>query len=284
MQRVRVAGGVLAADQWRALGKIAANFAHETPLHLTTRQDIELHNLTAGKVPPAQEALAAVGLTGLGAGGDSLRNITVCPCSGILSNSVGLHPLARLIYDNLQGDEGILALPRKFKISLSCCLGCGQPWINDLGFVVRRQDSQYGFQLIGAGSLGRAPATGIVLFDWLPPEDVVLNSELVSQRAVERSEVQVGEFTEPVFRAYWEIDRPDDLETKLFAAWRPEELKSRLWMLGGGMGLLTLLFGSLACYFRIDDATHGKYRNKLRVGTGALWAVIAAGSAFLLVA
>ncbi len=120
--------------------------------------------------------------------------------------------------------------------------------------------------------------------NWLPPEELVLGAGVVTQRAIERRELKVGDFTEPLFQAYWEVSQPDDLESRLFAAWRPEALRHRLVLLGGGVGLLTLLFGSLAGYFRLDDATQGKYRNKLRVGTGALWALVAAGSALLLVA
>jgi len=173
MQRGSVLGGAPAPDQWRALGRIARQLTPAAPLHLTTRQDMELHDLSAENVPLAQQGMAEVGLTGLAAGGDSLRNVTVCPCSGILSGSVDLHPLARLIRRTLEIEEGIFALPRKFKISLSCCQACGQPWINDLGFVVRRKKGQYGFRLIGAGSLGSRPAAGIVLFDWLAAGDVL---------------------------------------------------------------------------------------------------------------
>ena len=83
-----------------------------------------------------------------------------------------LHPLARQVRQTLEAEEGILSLPGKFKISFSCSHACGSPWINDLGFVVRRRKGQYGFRLIGAGSLGAKPGTGIILFDWLLPEDV----------------------------------------------------------------------------------------------------------------
>ncbi|MEZ6054063.1 MAG: hypothetical protein R3C02_22145 [Planctomycetaceae bacterium] len=116
----------------------------------------------------------------------------------------------------------------------------------------------------------------------MPPE-VVLDSGVVLERAIEQTKLAVGEFEEPVFTAYWHITEPENLDSQLFAAWRPEALKSRLWLFGGGMGLLTLLFGSMATYFRVDEATHGKYRNKLRVGTGALWALIAGGSALMFV-
>ena len=173
MQRVKILGGVLTGDQWRTLGQIASELTPTTPLHLTTRQNIELHDITDERVPAVQRALAGANLTDIGACGDTPRNITVCPCSGTARGAVDLFPLAREIRRTLEATEGIFALPRKFKISFSCCRACGQPWINDLGFVVRRKKGQYGFRLIGAGSLGHRPATGIVLFDWLSAVDVL---------------------------------------------------------------------------------------------------------------
>ncbi len=174
MQRIMIPGGVLTSQQWHALAQIARELTARTPLHLTTRQDIELHDLKAEHVPLAQKMIAEAGLTCLGAGGDSLRNITVCPCSGLLHGSVDLHPLAAQVLHSLQNEQqAIFALPRKFKISFSCSDACGSPWINDLGFVARRRNNQYGFRLIGAGSLGASPRTGIVLFDWLPAEDAI---------------------------------------------------------------------------------------------------------------
>ena len=173
MQRVKIPGGLLTAPQWRILGQIVKELTPDSPLHLTTRQDIELHDLKGDQVGPAQQMLATGALNCVGAGGDSLRNVMVCPCSGLLRGAVDLHPLAREIQRTVQAEEGIFSLPRKFKISLSCCRACGEPWINDLGFVIRRKDGAYGFVVIGAGSLGSKPATGIVLFDWLAAADVL---------------------------------------------------------------------------------------------------------------
>jgi len=174
MQRIKILGGVLTAGQWRELARIVRKFTPQTPLHLTTRQDIELHNISEVKVPLVQQALAEVGLTGWGACGDTLRNITVCPCSGLVKNSVDLYSLAALIQQELEGWSDIYALPRKFKISLSCEDDQeGQPWINDLGFIARKSSDQWGFKVIAGGSLGPIPATGIVLFDWLNANDVL---------------------------------------------------------------------------------------------------------------
>ncbi len=173
MQRVKILGGSLTEAQWRGLAQIARELTPGAPLHLTTRQDVELHDVTAEAVPAAQAAMAAVGLTGAGACGDTLRNVTICPCSGVVSGSLDLAPLAWQIRHMLEAVDGIDALPRKFKIALSCGPTCNQPWINDLGLIATRRDGRRGFRVIGAGSLGPRPATGVELWDWLDAGDVL---------------------------------------------------------------------------------------------------------------
>jgi sulfite reductase beta subunit-like hemoprotein len=65
----------------------------------------------------------------------------------------------------------ITTLPRKFKISFSGCQkACAMPFINDLGFVAQQNGA---FTVIGAGSLGPKPATGIELYKDLPISDIV---------------------------------------------------------------------------------------------------------------
>jgi len=174
MQRVKITGGRVTAPQWRALAAIARGFTPRTPLHLTTRQDLEFHDLSAGQVPPLQRALEEVQMTGLGACGDTIRNVTVCPCSGVAAGKPELEGLALEIRKLLENAEGAFALPRKFKVSLSACQqACGQPWINDLGLVYQAPNGRHGFAVIAGGSLGPRPATGIMIADFLAPEDVL---------------------------------------------------------------------------------------------------------------
>jgi len=174
MQRVKILGGVLESKQWRGLAEIARQYTNTQRFHLTTRQDIEIHDLRAEQIPSVQCALADLQLTSVGACGDTLRNITVCPCSGVLAGTVDLLDLAWAIRRNLEGMNEIYALPRKFKLSLSCgredC--SNQPWINDLSFVAERRYGIWGFKVIGAGSLGARAKTAIKLFDWIPVEVV----------------------------------------------------------------------------------------------------------------
>ena len=174
MQRVRTPGGRLTAAQWWKLVEIIRNFTPTEPLHLTTRQDLEIHGLTPAAVPQVHSALAETGLTGWGTGGDTIRNVTVCPCSGVVPGAPDLLPLAQRITELLQSQQGAFALPRKLKISLSACReGCAQPWINDLGFVTVRHHEGWKFQAVLAGSLGAKPATGIVYGRLLEANEVL---------------------------------------------------------------------------------------------------------------
>jgi sulfite reductase (ferredoxin) len=173
MHRIKVPGGILNAGQWRALAAIAREFTPNAPLHLTTRQDIELHDLSESQIGPVQQRLAGAGLTSLGSGGDGLRNITICPCAGVIGGRPALLGLAQTLQVALEAQEGAFALPRKFKISLSCSDSCGQPWINDLGLVAKTADGQWGFSVVIAGSLGPNPATGISFADFVPVGDVL---------------------------------------------------------------------------------------------------------------
>ena len=173
MQRLKIPGGRLTARQWLALADIAGQQTPTTPMHLTTRQDLEFHNLTGEQVPIVQQRLADAGITSLGACGDTLRNVTVCPCAGARAGTIDLMPLAAAIRQTLEGADGIYDLPRKFKIALSCGPDCGQPWINDLGFVARHDDNGWAFKAVGAGSLGAKPGAGLLVFERLDPDDVL---------------------------------------------------------------------------------------------------------------
>ena len=174
MQRLKLVGGRLSGAQWRALADIARQFTPAEPLHLTTRQDVEIHGLSAETVPLAQAALAAAGMTGLGACGDTPRNVTVCPESGVRAGAADLHDLARRIREMLEATPGVWSLPRKFKISLSACpRACAQPWINDLGLILTQREGRRGFRAIVGGSLGAKPGTGMELLDFVPPGEVL---------------------------------------------------------------------------------------------------------------
>ena len=171
MQRIPVCAGRITPEQLESVARLAEQFTHNTPLHLTTRQDIELHNVPADAVNTIQEALYQLGLMTFGAGGDNIRNITVCPCCRFNPQAYDIQPLAEQIKEFLHDSPLLNNMPRKFKITLaSCQQPQSKPFVNDLSFIATSQTT---VRVVGAGSLGPYPQTGIVLFDSLPVEDAL---------------------------------------------------------------------------------------------------------------
>ena len=78
MLRLKLPGGALSTAQATTVAALAAQFSNGH-LSLTTRQDIELHQLTLADLPTVFAELAAVGLRTLGACGDQVRNVVACP-------------------------------------------------------------------------------------------------------------------------------------------------------------------------------------------------------------
>jgi sulfite reductase (ferredoxin) len=171
MQRIRIPGGRISWPQWRKIAELAAQYTPGAPLHLTTRQDIELHDVTGSSISVIHEGLAEVALTTFGAGGDSVRNLTVCAGCDLCRDAFDLLPLARLVQSHLEQQPVILNLGRKFKISFSGCeQACARPWVSDLGFIAQ---SNRLFTIIGAGSLGAKPAPGIKFYKDFPAGDIL---------------------------------------------------------------------------------------------------------------
>jgi len=166
MQRIRIPGGRISWPQWRKIAELAVTYTPGVPLHLTTRQDIELHNVAHELIPAVHEGLAEVALTIFGAGGDSVRNVTVCAGCDLCQDAFDLLPLARFVQSYLELQPVIFNLGRKFKISFSGCEdACARPWVSDLGFIAQINGL---FTVIVAGSLGAKPALGIRFYEDFP--------------------------------------------------------------------------------------------------------------------
>ncbi|MFC1735566.1 hypothetical protein ACFL1X_05575 [Candidatus Hydrogenedentota bacterium] len=170
MQRLKIRGGRLTLTQWRTVAELAMRYTPEYPLHLTTRQDLEFHGVTAENIPALHQGLYEADITTVGACGDTLRNITLCPQCDRSCRRADLEPLAGVIEEAVQAIPWIYDLPRKFKMSFSgCANGCARPWVNDSGFVATGEGT---FRVMLAGSLGTKALTGILAYEELTADDV----------------------------------------------------------------------------------------------------------------
>src|SRR5690606_13783333 len=85
MQRIKIPMGALSADQLEVLSELAEEYSDQL-LHVTTRQDIQLHFVHIEDTPDLMRRLAAVGITTREACGNSVRNVTACPYAGVCND------------------------------------------------------------------------------------------------------------------------------------------------------------------------------------------------------
>lgn len=102
------------------------------------------------------------------------------------------------------------------------------------------------------------------------PLSLVEDTGIVARRCLVTESMQIGEFSEPIHRVYWELEYDPEVSHVLTASWREQVVERRLIWLGGGVGALTVLLGSLGVYSRLNEATGGRYRGRLRVAAGAV--------------
>src|SRR5690606_22939536 len=66
MVRLRIPGGVLNAEQWLAIDRVAGDYANHT-LRVTTRATFQLHGIIKSNMKPALQAINAAGLNTIAA-------------------------------------------------------------------------------------------------------------------------------------------------------------------------------------------------------------------------
>ena len=182
MLRVKIPSGILDAKQLRALAEIGDNCSNGRG-HLTTRQNVQFHFVKLQDVPAAMRLLAECGLTTREACGNTVRNVTSCPLSGICPNEAfDVAPYALGITRFLLRHPDFHDLPRKFKIAFSGCEddgNCAVAGIHDVGLIARVRDGQRGFKVLVGGGLGSLPTEAGVLSEFLPAEELLPTMEAV---------------------------------------------------------------------------------------------------------
>ncbi len=174
MFRIRITGGQLALSDARTISETAkANKVGY--IHLTTRQDIQFHDVQPDMIYPVVKSLTESGIPFKGGGGDTYRNTVACPHSGISSDSIfDVQPYAKAANDFLFDQKKAFQLPRKLKLGFSCCeKDSSMAVLQDMGFIAKSADGQKGFTVYAAGGMGRESMVGIKLFDFLPEKDLL---------------------------------------------------------------------------------------------------------------
>ncbi|HJX75957.1 MAG TPA: nitrite/sulfite reductase, partial [Gaiella sp.] len=162
MLRIKLPAGRVTPAQLRAVGKLS-NEHGKGAGELTTRQTIQLHNLTLASLPAVFAELDRVGLTTAGGCGDAVRNTTGCPLAGVTQHELfDVTPVLDEVTSFFYGNPDYSNLPRKHKISISACADrCNAPEINCIALVGCRRDApgggENGFGVLVGGGLSSVP-------------------------------------------------------------------------------------------------------------------------------
>lgn len=183
MQRIKIPFGALTAEQMEVFAACSEEYS-DAISHITTRQDIQLHFVHIEDVPDLMRRLAAVGITTREACGNSIRNITGCPLSGVCSDEgFDISPYAQAMMLFLLGHPDVQDFGRKFKPAFSGCEqhACGLTNIHDSGYIAKVQDGKRGFKLVVGGGLGAVPQDAKVLYEFCPEEEILPVTQAISR-------------------------------------------------------------------------------------------------------
>jgi sulfite reductase (ferredoxin) len=185
MQRIKIPFGSVTADQMKVIAELADDYS-DGVLHVTTRQDFQLHFVHIEDTPDLMRRLAAAGVTTREACGNTVRNVTACPLAGVCAGEAfDVTPHARALAYFLLGHPDAQDFGRKFKIAFSGCaeMPCGLASFHDLGFIARTRpkngELELGFELYAGGGLGSVPYPAKLFDPFLPERELLPTAQAV---------------------------------------------------------------------------------------------------------
>ncbi len=177
MQRIKIPGGYLTADQLTRLADTADRYASGF-IHFTTREDAQLYYLQLEEAPALLRDLTEAGITTREACGNTVRNITACYRAGVSHNEAfNVYPYAQALFSYFVRNKFNQNMGRKFKIAFEGCADDHSALaFHDLGFhaVARAEngETRRGFRVYVGGGLGSGPHVAHIYTDFLPVEEL----------------------------------------------------------------------------------------------------------------
>lgn len=174
MIRIKLPYGKVTSDQLFRICDVSDEYSTGR-LHITTRQDIQIHYVSLDRTPELWAELEKSDVTIREACGNTVRNVTASAEAGIDPNEpFDVSPYAHAAYKFFLRNPVCQEMGRKFKMSFS---GSDEDtalsYIHDLGFIAKIKDGKRGFKVLLGGGLGSQPRHGDVIYDFLEPEKLI---------------------------------------------------------------------------------------------------------------
>lgn len=184
MIRIKIPFGFLNAAKLRKIADVADKYS-DGKLHVTTRQDIQIHFVSLDHTPALWNELEEEEVTLREACGNTVRNITASPFAGIHPEEpFDVSSYADAMFRYFLRNPVCADMGRKFKIAFSASANDDAfTFIHDLGFipVVRETETgpERGFRVLLGGGLGAQPHHALVAFEFLSADRIIPFTEAV---------------------------------------------------------------------------------------------------------
>ena len=178
MIRIKLPYGKVSSEQLHRIADVSDEYSRGR-LHITTRQDIQIHHVSLDRTPELWAQLEKDDITLREACGNAVRNITASETAGIdIAEPFDVSPYADATFKFFLRNPICQEMGRKFKMSFS---GTDDDtaisFIHDLGFIAKIKTTngvaKKGFKVLLGGGLGSQPRHADVIYDFLE-EDVLI--------------------------------------------------------------------------------------------------------------
>lgn len=178
MVRIKLPYGKMTLQQWKRIADMSDEYSTGN-LHLTTRQDIQIHFVKLERTPELWANLEKDDITLREACGNTVRNITATDKAGIDADEpFDITPYADAAFRYFLRNPICQDMGRKFKIAFSSSeKDTALTFMHDLGVIpkVRVIDGKEvrGFKVLVGGGLGAQPYLAKVAFEFLESDQLI---------------------------------------------------------------------------------------------------------------
>lgn len=174
MFRIKVPYGKITPRQIKVIADIADQYGSSN-LHLTTRQDIQLHYVKLEDSPKVWLELTNNGMTGREACGNTVRNLTASPTAGIdPAEPFDVTPYAHATAYYFLRNPICQDMGRKIKPSFSSSdADTAFSYFHDFGFIPKIKNGVKGFKVLVGGGLGAQAIFAPTAFEFLETDKII---------------------------------------------------------------------------------------------------------------
>ncbi|HTI61521.1 nitrite reductase [Mucilaginibacter sp.] len=175
MVRIKLPFGKVTFKQLLRIADVSDEYASHN-LHLTTRQDIQIHYVSLERTPQLWADLERDDVTLREACGNTVRNVTASPTAGVdPKEPFDVSPYAHATFEFFLRNPICQEMGRKFKISFSSSSeDTAYAYIHDIGVIPKiNEKGERGFKVYLGGGLGAQPLLASLVEEFLPEDQLI---------------------------------------------------------------------------------------------------------------